>query len=165
MSDNFIDFKEQYEVSKTLRFSLSQHQENSDIKKNRTHQEFLDLVKESFKRVKNSAEEKSKENNAIENTEDFIQKIRNYVNENENQLKLWKVVSKRPDVIKIKKEYLKVLSKKAKFDFNKSKSSVIALNGMIDKKTKKPNDNTIVVTIIARPVVSSVILIALFTLL
>ncbi len=125
----FSGFTNQYELSKTLRFGLSHHQENSDIEKNNSHQKFRGLVKNSFDRVKKNITEDQKKDLVDEKS--VIGEIEKYVEENKKQLESWKEISQRPDVIKFSREYLKVLSRKANFDFNKRIS--LNLNGIKNK--------------------------------
>lgn len=120
-----------YEQTKTLRFGLSVNKD----KKNKMHQEFSKLVENSFDKVKKISKEEINKNPIITNEEKFIEEVKEYFIENKIQLELWKEVSQRPDLIKFSKDYLRILARKAKFDFNKKLS--LNLNGMINKE-KQP---------------------------
>ena len=110
---NLENFKNLYEVRKTVRFWLNQPSKKSDI--NKTHWLLKDLVEISFEREKKLI---NNENNQvlIDTEKVLIEKLQQYVNWLEIQLKNWKWTYQRYDLIAINKDYYKILARKAKFD-------------------------------------------------
>ena len=110
---NLESFKNLYEVRKTVRFWLNQPRKKSDI--NKTHWLLKDLVEISFEREKKLI---NNENNhvLIDTEKVLIEELQQYVNGLEIQLKNWKWIYQRYDLIAINKDYYKILARKAKFD-------------------------------------------------
>ncbi len=126
-----------YQLSKTLRFGLSQ---KSKVKREgyvgeiyESHKELSDLVKISEDRIKKSVSKLSESELSLS-----LDKLRNCMNMIADFLSKWYKVYSRTDQIALEKDYYKVLSKKIGFegfwyDYNKK----------TNRKVKKPQSRII----------------------
>lgn len=108
---NLENFKNLYEVRKTVRFWLNQPNKKWDLK---THLEFKDFTEKSFQNIENELASNGKYN--IGDEEQLIKKISAFVEQLKIQLWYWKVFYQRYDLIAINKDYYKILARKARFD-------------------------------------------------
>lgn len=108
---NLKNFKNLYEVRKTVRFWLNQPNKKWDFK---THLEFKNFTEKSFQNIENELASNGKYN--IGDEEQLIKKISAFVEQLKIQLWYWKVFYQRYDLIAINKDYYKILARKAKFD-------------------------------------------------
>ena len=123
---NLENFKNLYEVRKTVRFWLNQPNKKWDLK---THLEFKDFTEKSFQNIENELASNDKYN--IGDEEQLIKKTSAFVEQLKIQLWYWKVFYQRYDLIAINKDYYKILARKAKFDAMWEISK-------FDKKSNKP---------------------------
>ena len=110
---NLESFKNLYEVRKTVRFWLNQPNKKSNI--NKTHWQLKNLVDISFERETKLINNEKKQV-LIDTEKALIEKLQQYVNWLEVQLKNWEWTYQRYDLIAINKDYYKILARKAKFD-------------------------------------------------
>jgi hypothetical protein len=112
----------EYQTHKTIRFGLTATNQNL------YSEEILNLINASEEKIKPKSKEKEIDLN--KQLRDCLDGIKEY-------LKTWKNVYSQIDFLAITKDYYKVLSRKAKFDYNKDNGSEIKLSSLQSKYNDK----------------------------
>lgn len=102
--------KNEYQISKTLRFGLTLKEHS---RKNKTHQKFKDLIDISAQRIEEGA---SSDYNKTET--ELINMVEICVEQIHQHLKAWEAVYRRSDQLALTKDFYKQMARKACFDAN-----------------------------------------------